>query len=213
MTTRRRAVIGCWGEVEGALAELAEVERGLRQVEAEGEKRRAEVERQLEGTCAPLEGRRAELCVAVERFCRRQKPALERVDGHERRSRRLLFGRVGWRASQAVVIRDEAAAMRALAGWRPGRKFLRVRAEIDREGLREFLARAQASNGNGAGVGVRPSARPASLRIKRRLSRAGIRMEQREKWFYEIDWEAVEKWSAQNSALSTKYSAPKGARR
>jgi len=197
---RARVRVGCWGEVDGALAELGELERALGQVEAERLERLARVESELEEGRAPLEGRRAGLCAAVERFCRRQRPALDWVDGHERRSRRLLFGRVGWRASQAVEIRDEAGAMKALAGWRPGRKFLRVRAEIDREGLREFLVRAHSLNGSGAGV-------------RRRLGRAGIRMEQREKWFYEIDWEAVERWSAQNLLPSTKYSAPRRVRR
>ncbi|MGH9787335.1 MAG: host-nuclease inhibitor Gam family protein [Candidatus Acidiferrales bacterium] len=179
--------MGCWGEVEAALAELAELEQALGEVEAEQVERLARMEQELETGRGPLDERRRELTGALERFCRRQKPGLDRVDGHERRSRRLLFGRVGWRASQAVVIRDEATAMRTLAGWRPGRKFLRVRAELDREGLREFLARAQALNGSGAG-------------IRRRLSRAGIRMEQREKWFYEIDWKAVKRWGGRKNA-------------
>ena len=170
------------------LAELAGLEKALGQLEAGRVEGVARVEREAEVERGPLSQRREELTRAVERFCRRQKPALDWVDGHERRSRRLRFGRVGWRASQAVVIRDEAAAMKGLAGWPAGRRFLRVQTEIDREGLREFLAKAAGRNGNGA------APTPSAQGLRRRLSRAGIRMEQREKWFYEIDWEAVRRW-------------------
>lgn len=194
--------MGCWGEVEAALVELARMEGELAKAAATGSERMARLEGELAAEKAPLEGRREEVAAAVERFCRSQRPALDRVDGHDLRSRRLRFGRVGWRASQAVVIRDQAAAMKALAGWRPGRAFLRVRTEVDREGLREFLAKAQALNGSGA------APTPSGQALRRRLRRAGVRIEQREKWFYEIDWEAIKerKRSHRGSAVSDQIS-------
>ncbi len=188
--------VECWGEVEGVLAELGRLAKHWEEVRQRQTERLARVEAEGAEERRELEQRQRELEESLERFCRKQGPALDRVDGHGRRSRRLLFGRVGYRGSQAVVIRDEAAALEALAGWRAGRQFLRVRTELDRESLRQFLLEAAGRNGNGA-------------RVRRRLGRAGIRVEQREKWFYEIDWEAVERWSTQHSAPA--YAPPRRA--
>ena len=181
-----RARIECWGEVDAGLAELGRLAKQLEGVEQRQAEAQARIEAENAGERRALELRQQELEAAVERFCRKHGPALDRVDGHGRRSRRLLFGRVGYRGSQAVEIRDEAAALRALVAWRAGRQFLRVRTELDRESLRQFLLEAAERNGQGA-------------RVRRRLGRAGIRVEQREKWFYEIDWEALERWSTQHS--------------
>ena len=101
-----------------------------------------------------------------------------RANGHCRRSRALLFGRLGFRTSQAVLVGEEAAALRALARWPAGEQFLRVRTELDRESLRNFLL----------------SAAGRSVPIRRRLRRAGIRLQRRQNWFYEIDTQAVERW-------------------
>lgn len=178
----------CWGEVDGVLAELGRLAKHWEEVRQRQTERLARVEAEGAEERRELELRQRELEESLERFCRRQGPALDRVDGHGRRSRRLMFGRVGYRGSQAVVIRDEAAALEALAAWRAGRQFLRVRTELDRESLRQFLLEAAGRNGNGA-------------RVRRRLGRAGIRVEKKENFFYEIDREAITKWS-------TRYSVP-----
>ena len=102
------------------------------------------------------------------------------MNGHSRRSRRLLFGRVGYRRSRAVRIRSEAAALRALAHWRAGQQFLRLRTELDREALHRFL-----HNGVEA-----PGAAPVAARLRR----SGIRLEERDAWFYELDRRALERW-------------------
>jgi hypothetical protein len=91
----------------------------------------------------------------------------------------LLFGRLGYRSSQAVVVRDEERARRRLAGWRTGRRFLRLRAEVDREALRRYLATAGGS-------------RAATVR---RLRRAGIELRRGENWFYEINAAALGRWA------------------
>ena len=187
----QRKTIDCWGEVDVALAELGRLAKQLEGVQQRQLDALARIEAENAAERRGLERRQRELVESLERYCRQQGPALDRVDGHGRRSRRLLFGRVGYRGSQAVVIRDEAAALEALAAWRAGRQFLRVRTELDRESLRQFLLEAAGRNGNGA-------------RVRRRLGRAGIRVEQREKWFYEIDWEAVERWSTQHSVRNTQ---------
>ncbi len=180
-TTLGMTNVACWGEVDGALAELAKLARERETLERSLEQAVARIESESERQRQALVMRQRQLEAALERFCRGQGE-LDRVDGHGRRSRRLLFGRVGYRAAQAVTIRDEAAALRALARWRAGRQFLRVRTEVDRESLRQFLLECAGKNGSGA-------------RMRRRLQRAGVKIQKREKWFYEIDGEAVERWS------------------
>lgn len=170
-----------WGQADAALAELGRVQTRLAVVE----QRRAAVVARAEAAAAKagrsLEARRRELERALEKFCRRHRAELARVNGHSRRSRRLLFGRVGYRASQAVVVRSEATALRALAHWRAGQQFLRLRTELDREALRRFLL-LEERRGNG----FRP--------VEQRLRRAGIGLERREGWFYELDRRALERW-------------------
>jgi phage host-nuclease inhibitor protein Gam len=138
----------------------------------------AKAEAEAEKASQPLEQEHAVLLTSLENFCRRHQPELGRLNGHSRRSRRLLFGRLGFRASQAIVVGEEAKALRALARWKPGERFLRVRTELDRESLRDFLL---------------SSSRPLAA-IRKRLRRAGIYLERRQNWFYEIDPKAVERW-------------------
>jgi len=170
--------VGCWSEADAALAELGQVEQRLEAVENE---RRAAVAAAESG--ALVAGRRpsqerARLLRLLEKFCCRHQSELARRNGHSRRSRRLLFGRMGWRGSLAVVVEKEAKALRLLAHWRTGQRFLRVRTELDREGLRDFLL----------------SAAKRTEPTRRRLRRAGIRLEQRQNWFYETDREALRRW-------------------
>ena len=171
----------CWGQADAALAELGHLEKRLAVLGRRREQALAKAEAAAARAAEGLEARRAKLAAALERFCRRQQPELARVNGHSRRSRWLLFGRVGFRASQAVVVRSEAAALRALAHWRAGQQFLRVRTELDREGLREFLLRRDGLSGHRG-------------QARRRLRRAGIELDQRQHWFYEIDRRALERW-------------------
>ncbi|MDA2915182.1 hypothetical protein MYX77_14750, partial [Acidobacteriia bacterium AH_259_A11_L15] len=79
-----------------------------------------------------------------------------------------------------VVVRSEAAALRALAQWRAGQKFLRLRTELDREGLRRFLVSRGGKN-------------VTAKLVEGRLRRAGIGLERRESWFYQVDRRAVER--------------------
>jgi phage host-nuclease inhibitor protein Gam len=181
-------MVNGWGEADAALAELGGVERQLAAVEDRRRQATAWVEAEAAQAARSLRRRRARLCSSLERFCRERYPALSRLDGHSLRSRRLLFGRVGFRASQALVVVEEAAALRALSNWRAGQQFLRVRTELDREALRAFLL-ASDEAGNGTRTGL-------DAQVRRRLRRAGIELMQREKWFYEVDERALERWGA-----------------
>ncbi len=174
--------IECWAEADAALAELGRLERTLEGIERRRTAEMAQAEQRAAEESQRLEAERERLAGALEGFCRRRGAELRRLNGHGRRSRRLLFGRVGYRASQAVVVRSETSALRALAGWGAGQQFLRTRTELDRETLRRFLAGRQAKAVPGRS-------------LEGRLRRAGIELERRDIWFYEVDDEAVERWS------------------
>ena len=170
--------VRCWSEADAALAELGRTEQELDSIEQRRQLVVARAELEARRASRPLERKRARLLSALARFCRRHQAELVRANGHSRRSRALLFGRLGFRTSQAVLVGEEAAALRALAHWPAGEQFLRVRTELDRESLRNFLL----------------SAAGRSVPIRRRLGRAGIRLQRRQNWFYEIDTQAVERW-------------------
>ena len=196
MAPRRRAKVNCWGEADAALAELGQVEQQLAAVEERRQEAAARVEAEAAQAARSLQRGRARLRSALERFCRRHYPAVSRVHGHGLRSRRLLFGRMGFRTSQAVVVQEEAAALRALANWRAGQQFLRLRTELDREALREFLL-ASGEAGNGTRTGL-------DAQVRRRLRRAGIELAHREKWFYEVEWRALKRWGAPTDGRGAK---------
>ncbi len=178
--------VKCWSEVDTVLAELGRLERQLEGIEQR--RRQATVRAEQEAAVATrgLEARRLRLATALERFCRAHRPVLSSANGHRLRSRRLLFGRVGFRLSQALVVREEAAALRALERWRAGQQFLRVRTELDREALRDFL-RANGDRRDGGGSAL-------DAEVQRRLGRAGIELASRERWFYEVDERALGRW-------------------
>ena len=175
---RRELRVESWAEVEAALVELGRLEQAMLAIEVE---RATALERAAEAA-RPLEAKQAELEAALERFCRERWGEFARENGQGRRSRQLLFGRVGFRRTQAVVVRSEEQALEALRRWRSGRAFLRVRTELDREGLRQFLLAGQRQ-------GRRKEA-------EQRLRRAGIRLEAREAWFCELDAGALERWGS-----------------
>lgn len=174
--------VDCWGQADAALAELGRLQARLERLE----ERRATAVARAEAAAAEsgqewtAEQRRLE--AALERFCRSRKAAeLLRVNGHSRRSRRLLFGRVGYRRAHKVVVKSEAAALRALAHWRAGQRFLRLRTELDRDALGRFLR-------NGA------EPRRDDAFVARRLGRAGIALSTRDLWFYELNPRALARW-------------------
>ncbi len=163
---RREPRVESWAEVEAALVELGRLEQALLAIVVE--------------RATALEAKLAEREATLERFCRGRWGEFARENGQGRRSRQLLFGRVGFRRTQAVVVRSEEQALEAMRRWRAGRAFLRGRTELDREGLRQFLLAGQRQ-------GRRKEA-------EQRLRRAGIRLEAREAWFCELDAGALERW-------------------
>ncbi len=171
-----------WAEADAALADLGRLDEEATAAEEQYRRAMAEAEAEAARTRAALKEQRERLLRLLEDFCRCHESELAR------RSRRLLFGRVGFRTAPAVVVRDESAAVASLVGCLQAERFLRVRRELDREALRAFLLRAQ--NGNG--------------RLRHRLKRAGIRLELRDHWFYSINEAALSLWGDSKPAARRK---------
>ena len=125
-----------WAEVEAALVELGRLEQALLAIEVE---RAMALERAAEAA-RPLEAKQAELEALLERFCRGRWGEFARENGQGRRSRQLLFGRVGrscgcelswtargcgsscWRGSGRGAARKRSSGCAGPGfGWRRGR--------------------------------------------------------------------------------------------
>lgn len=178
--------IESWAEADSALAELGRLERRQAKLAA---RRAAAVER-VERLAARQQARLRQLAAALEQFCRAQavegtarNGARTTLLGPGRRSRRLVFGRVGFHQVHALEVRDPERALAALERNGLGEKFLRVEAQLDRPALRDCLLEART---NGAGGRRRA--------VERQLARAGVRLETRDTWFYEIHPAAVARW-------------------
>jgi len=176
-----------WAAADSALAELGKLEQ---QQVALFARRTAEIEavaRRWERAGARLEARQRQLKAALEKFCREQAVVFTDRNGYRstalttngRRSRRLLFGRLGFRRVHALRVRDEARAIALLARNPTGRRFIRVESALDRNTLHQFLLQAT-NNGQ--------------VSFVQRLQRAGIRLHTHDAWFYKTNPEAVVRW-------------------
>jgi hypothetical protein len=165
--------IRTWTEAETTLATLARLEQQLDQIESFETEAIARVRSEAESRRSIPASQRETLAAALERFTRKELATRRALNSVQvPRSLRLRAGRVGYRRAHAVVIRNEAAALRALAETRGGRRFLRVSQAINREALRALLMKA-ASDGSREGW-------------RRRLRQAGVRLAERNYWFYEV---------------------------
>ena len=187
----------CWGDAEMALAELARLERKLAGIDSRERQAVVEAQAEAEGLRMGPRMERDELAAALERFCRRElrdggRAGKALSSGQVVRTRRLLFGWVGYRRSQAIRVQSAAAALRSLAKSALGRRFLRVRAEVDRERLRLYLLQEARRRRDGSSRGDWGGT-PAG-RLLRRLRRIGVHLEQRDRWFYKLDREALDHW-------------------
>ena len=177
-----------WADAETALAALAGLERDLAQIHTAESEAIARAQAEADTRRVIPARMREALLGALERFSRKQLASggdLTSVQVPQ--SRRLLFGRVGYRRSHAVLIRSVAAALRRLAASRGGRRFLRVSTDLNREALRGFLMKQASAVANG-GTG------DAGGRLRQRLRRAGVRLVRRDYWFYELNRETLGSW-------------------
>lgn len=182
-----------WDDADDALAALGKLERKQALLLA----RRAQAVERFERRAEQLEARAHELASALEAFSRAQ--AIEATDRNGRRttvlapgcrSRRLVFGRLGFRCVHQLIVRDPERAVTRLARNGLGEKFLRVETQLDRDALHHFLVAAP----NGAGRRLAPQAAGLAA-ARRQLARAGIRLETRDAWFYELHPRAIARWA------------------
>ncbi|MFQ5817919.1 MAG: host-nuclease inhibitor Gam family protein [Terriglobia bacterium] len=175
--------IRSWAEADSALAELGKLARQQGKLSARRAQALAGVERQA----ARLQARARQLAAALEKFSCKQAVHATGPNGEPtttlaagRRSRRLVFGRVGFRRVHWLAVRDPERAVAALARNSLSR-FLRVETQLDCEALHRCLVAAH-TNGQG---------RPRSAATPQKLARVGIRLKTRDAWFYELHPQAV----------------------
>ena len=180
-----------WADADTALAELGKLEH----TQAHLERERVQALARLEARADRLHERATRLARALEAFCRAQTVEGTDRNGHPaallatgRRSRRLVFGRVGFHRVHWLAVANAARAVARLAQNGLGTRFLRVERQLDREALHRALLASPAASHRRARFGRARS-------LARELARAGIRLETRDAWFYEIHRAAVARWS------------------
>ena len=127
-----------WEEVNQRLGYLGEVERQLRALRDEFERKVAVLKQQWLEASRPVEKERDRVQEQIERFYWARRDELE-AEG--RKSVDLAFGRVGSRLSRSVVVEDVALAQQWLEAHGLDR-FLRTRTEVDRDAIRSTLLAA-----------------------------------------------------------------------
>ena len=157
-----------WRGVNQRLAYLGEMERQVRGLRDQFEQKVAVLKQQWLEASQPVAREKERVEGQIECFYWAHRDEVLTLG---RKSMDLAFGRLGSRSSRGVVVDDAAAAQQWLAGNGFGR-YLRVRTEIDREGLRSALV-----GGNGSGKGEFPEL----------LRCPGIRLREREEFWYEVD--------------------------
>jgi len=157
-----------WKEVNQRLAYLGEMERQVRGLRDQFEQKVAVLKQQWLEASQPVVREKERVEGQIECFYWAHR---DEVLAGGRKSVDLAFGRLGSRSSRGVVVEDAAAAQQWLGGNGFGR-YLRVRTEIDREGLRSALV-----GGNGSGNGE-------SVEL---LRCPGIRLRESEEFWYEVD--------------------------
>ena len=157
-----------WRGVNQRLACLGEMERQVRGLRDQFEQKVAVLKQQLLEASHPVVREKERVEGQIECFYWAHR---DEVVARGRKSMELAFGRLGSRSSRGVEVDDAAAAQQWLAGNGFGR-FLRVRTELDREGLRSALV-----GGNGSGKGE----------FRELLRCPGLRLREREEFWYEVD--------------------------
>lgn len=112
-TTERRRLentaLGGWSEVDDTLREIGRIELEIEGMEAEYNRQITDLKEELATKALPLQERKAFLERLVKEFAESHKDGL---DG--KKSRELNFGRLGFRQSTKVIIRNAKAILAAL---------------------------------------------------------------------------------------------------
>lgn len=134
-TARRRledTALKNWTEVDDTLREIGRIDMEIESMEAEYNRKITDLKEELANQAQPLQERKAFLERLVKEFAESHKDAL---DG--KKSRELNFGRVGFRQSTKVILRNVKAIIAALRA-RGMTDCIVIKEEVSKDTLKKY---------------------------------------------------------------------------
>jgi len=134
-TARRRledTALKSWTEVDDTLREIGRIDLEIESMEAEYNRKITDLKEELANQAQPLQERKAFLERLVKEFAESHKDDL---DG--RKSRELNFGRIGFRQSTKVILRNVKAIIAALKA-RGMTDCIVIKEEVSKDTLKKY---------------------------------------------------------------------------
>lgn len=121
-----------WAEVDDTLREIGRIDLEIEAMEAEYNRKITDLKQELAARALPLQERKAFLERLVKEFVETHR---EGLDG--KKSRELNFGRVGFRQSTRLILRNVEAVIAALKA-RGMTDCIVVKEDVSREALKRY---------------------------------------------------------------------------
>lgn len=134
-TARRRledTALKSWAEVDDTLREIGRIDLEIESMEAEYNRKITDLKEELANQAQPLQERKAFLERLVKEFAETHKDGL---DG--KKSRELNFGRIGFRQSTKVILRNVKAIIAALKA-RGMTDCIVIKEEVSKDTLKKY---------------------------------------------------------------------------
>jgi phage host-nuclease inhibitor protein Gam len=134
-TARRRledTALKSWTEVDDTLREIGRIDLEIESMEAEYNRKITDLKEELANQAQPLQERKAFLERLVKEFAETHKDGL---DG--KKSRELNFGRIGFRQSTKVILRNVKAIIAALKA-RGMTDCIVIKEEVSKDTLKKY---------------------------------------------------------------------------
>lgn len=134
-TARRRledTALKSWTEVDDVLREIGRIDLEIESMEAEYNRKITDLKEELANQAQPLQERKAFLERLVKEFAETHKDGL---DG--KKSRELNFGRIGFRQSTKVILRNVKAIIAALKA-RGMTDCIVIKEEVSKDTLKKY---------------------------------------------------------------------------
>lgn len=134
-TARRRledTALKIWTEVDDTLREIGRIDLEIESMEAEYNRKITDLKEELANQAQPLQERKAFLERLVKEFAESHKDGL---DG--KKSRELNFGRIGFRQSTKVILRNVKAIIAALKA-RGMTDCIVIKEEVSKDTLKKY---------------------------------------------------------------------------
>ncbi len=133
-------------EAREAIREIGDLNREVLRIEAEMNDRIAALQQEYGARVAPLREQALTKQEGLRMFCEANRARL--TNGGKVKYHRFATGEISWRLRPArVTIRGKEAVITAIKAARLGKKFLRVREDINKEAMLEDRVTAAAIKG------------------------------------------------------------------